>query len=143
MIYEFYSIGPASQGAHSPASQGAHSPASQDPLRSGGPAPESKTQEKQIVYIGHTNSFSMGLHRFMSSVVDKVPPPVQHMELDLIVKGNTQTPKDGECILIFVRAKEHLFSAAVRAVDNVRTRGVDCKAQLMNLYGVERPALTL
>lgn len=119
MIYEFYSIG------------------------SGGPQASAPKQDKQIVYIGHTNSFSMGLHRFMSSVVDKVPPPTQHMELDLIVKGNTQTPKDGECVLIFVRAKERLFSAGVRAVDNVRTRGVDCKAQLMDLYGVQRPALAL
>ncbi len=129
MIYEFYSIGLVSQDAHRSASQDA-------------PKPD-KTQDKQIVYIGHTNSFSMGLHRFMSSVVDKVPPPVQHMEMDLIVKGNTQTPKDGECILIFVRAKEHLFSAGVRVAANVKTRGTDCKAQLMNLYGVERPALAL
>jgi len=127
MIYEFYSIGTGPQ----------------DPHRSGGPIPGPKPKEKQIVYIGQSNSFSYGLHRFMSSVVDKVPPPTQHMELDLIVKGNTHTPKDGECILIFVRAKERLFSAGVRAVDNVRTRGVDCKAQLMDLYGAQRQALTL
>lgn len=127
MIYEFYSIGAGPQ----------------DPLRSASQDCESKTKEKQIVYIGQSNSFSYGLHRFMSSVVDKVPQPTQFMELDLTVKGNTQTAKDGDCILIFVRAKERLFSAGVRAVSNVGTRGKDCKAQLLDLYGAERPALAL
>jgi hypothetical protein len=126
MIYEFYSIGSGGPQALAPKTGGSE-----------------QVQDKHIIYMGHTNSFSYGLHRFLSSVVDKVPAPTQHMEMDLMVKGNTHGSKDGDCILIFVRAQERLFSAGVRAVDNVKSRGADCKGRLMELYSAERLALTL
>ena len=100
----------------------------------------------KIEHIGTSNSFCAGRHRLLSSIIDRVcgsdpqSEPEQYMPIYTRYKGDPYSAKHGECVMMFIRAKEQLFSVGIRVLEqkNVSLKDFDCRQTFATIYKTHR-----
>ena len=57
---------------------------------------------KDVMYVGSTNSFSIGLEIVLDKVTEKLGAPLQGLEIGLTVSKEVQSLRDDDCFLVHV-----------------------------------------
>ena len=57
---------------------------------------------KDVMYVGSTNSFSIGLEIVLDKVTDKLAAPLQGLEIGLTVSKDVQSLNNDDCFLVHV-----------------------------------------
>jgi hypothetical protein len=57
---------------------------------------------KDVMYVGSTNSFSIGLEIVLDKVTEKLAAPLQGLEIGLTVSKEVQSLRNDDCFLVHV-----------------------------------------